>query len=173
LLSLTCLGCGAAQRPTRANVVHLQLDSAGRALVEADKLYACHDRAAHAGGACNGKPVTLPDWNAQLALWHELRDAIAHGYKTVLGAEVAIETWEAGDKRRWLAAEPCVASALVRVRAALQALDALPPFELPVPSALSAITLSPCNCLACEDDFYPYAAAPAQEGSCESALACK
>ena len=172
-LAFACAACGGVQRPSAANVEHVRLDGAGRALVEADKLYVCHDRAAHSGGSCNGRPVRLEEWNKHVDAWNRFRDAIAQGYKSMLAAEVAIATWEAGDRRSWNTVEPCAASALMRVKQALEELDQLEEFVLPTPPALTDIKPCPCNCSACADDFYPYQGASMQAPGCAAALGCK
>jgi hypothetical protein len=173
-IALACLGLLAACTPhpvSPAQVAHVRLDGAGRALVDVDKLYVCYERAAHTqGGLCNGQPLSLADWNAHLQSWDQLRAAIQFGYKTMLAAEVAAQRWERGDKRAWNGSEACVAGALIRVRDALQS---LPDVAVQVPPALAAVTPSACNCHACEDEFYPYATPPAQSDHCESALSCQ
>lgn len=171
--AFACVACGEVQRPSAANVEHVRLDGAGRALVEADKLYVCHDRAAHGDGRCNGRAVRLEDWNKHIETWNRFRDAIAQGYKNVLAAEVAIGAWEAGDRRSWNMVEPCVASALMRVKETLEELDRLDEFVLPTPPALTEIKPCACNCSACADDFYPYQGASPQAPGCETALGCK
>lgn len=151
--------CGPPSQFGPAQVNHVRVDSAGRALVEADKLLACHD---HPIPAC--QPATQ---TAQADHWPELRAAIAAAYKTQLAAEVAAARWDAGDKRSWIATEPCLSQALTRVRGALSALG------LPVPPALDIIAAPRCGCASCGATSYPYEDPPPQPDACPSALQCK
>jgi hypothetical protein len=152
---------------TPAQISHIRLDSAGRALVDADKLLACHERAAREAVPCQGRVVSLAEWNDRGAGWERLRNAIGSAYRTVLAAEIAAARWDAGDKRPWNATQPCLWAALSRVRDELQSLG------LPVPPALSVGPAPACNCVACAEPFYPYANPGPQPEHCADALACK
>jgi len=160
--------CAATIRAaTPAQISHMRLDSVGRALVEADKLLACYERAAHDAAACQERFVSLTEWNDRAAGWERLRNAIGAGYKTVLAAEIAAARWEAGDKRAWNATEPCLWAALSRVRQELQLLG------LPIPPALDAGSSTACSCCVCADPSYPYANPGPQPDHCAGALACE
>ena len=155
-----------------AKLSHARLDSFGRALVEVDKLYACYQRAALHGGTCHGQPVSVQAWRQHSFKWAELRDKLGTAYKTLLGAELAVQRWQLGDKRPWNAVQPCVAAAMHDVRHALEVLARLPELNLRVPPALAEVPAAGCPCRVCGDDYYPYENAAPQTPHCEAAISC-